>query len=101
VNGQAVSGNYFETLVVQPGIGRLLTSEDDPQLVTVISYRLWLRRFGGDAGIIGRQILINNKHFTVVGVTPREFTGFNQGSHIDITVPLDAGAAMGCRHSGG
>jgi len=44
-NGQAVSGNYFKTLGVRAAIGRLLTSEDDPQLVSVISYGLWLRRF--------------------------------------------------------
>jgi len=94
VNGQTVSGNYFETLGVPAAIGRVLTTADDdipdgPQ-VCVISYGLWLRRFGGDVGVIGRKIGINGQAFVVLGVTPEGFTGFNQGVQIDVSVPSKA-----------
>lgn len=98
VNGQAVSGNYFDTLGVRALIGRVLTPEDDriadPQTVCVISYGLWLRRFGGVASVIGRKIQINTESFTVVGITPKEFIGFNQGAQIDISVPLNTASMV-------
>src|SRR5829696_3654421 len=65
--GQAVSGNYFTALGVQPAAGRLLTDEDDKGSATpvaVLSHRYWQKRFGGDASIVGKQININNLAFT-------------------------------------
>jgi predicted permease len=92
VDGQVVSGNFFETLGVSAALGRVLKPEDDripdARPVCVISYGLWQRRFGGDAGVIGRTIEINGHPLTVLGVTPKEFTGLNPDSPIDITVPL-------------
>jgi hypothetical protein len=59
VNGQSVSGNFFQTLGVKAVIGRVLTPEDDrtPEgpPVCVISYGLWMRRFGADPGAIWTQ----------------------------------------------
>ena len=70
-SGQAVSGNYFAGLGVQPLLGRLLTDEDDKPSaspVAVLSHRYWQQRFSGDAAIIGKQINLNKVAFTVVGV---------------------------------
>ena len=57
VEGELVSGNYFEVLGVTAARGRLITSADDESngadQVAVLSFRLWQRRFGGDAGAIG------------------------------------------------
>ena len=90
--GQLVSGNCFEVLGVSPVLGRLLQAADDRgpggPLVAVISYDFWHRRFGGDAGIVGRSFELMGQPFTVVGVTPREFFGLEPGRAIDITVPL-------------
>jgi len=90
--GQVASGNYYAGLGVQPLLGRLLTDEDDKPDATpvaVLSYRYWQKRFSGDAGIVGKQINLNNVAFTVIGVTPRGFDGAGQvGDTRDITVPL-------------
>jgi hypothetical protein len=80
-SGQAVSGNYYAGLGVQPLMGRTITDEDDKagaSPVAVLSYRYWERRFGGDKEIVGRQINLNNVAFTVVGVTPPGFEGTMQ-----------------------
>jgi predicted permease len=91
-SGQAVSGNYYAGLGVQAWIGRTITDDDDKAAaspVAVLSYRYWQRRFGEDAGIVGKQINLNNVAFTVIGVTPPGFDGTMQvGSSQDVTVPI-------------
>lgn len=92
VNGQTVTGNYFVGLGVQPLLGRLLTDEDDRAVATpvaVLSYRYWQKRFGGEATVVGTQINLNNRAFTVIGVTPPGFDGTGQvGETTDVTIPL-------------
>jgi predicted permease len=77
--GYLVSGNYFDLLGVRAIRGRMFTQEEDripgAHPVVVISYQCWLNRFGGDPAVIGQTITINNHSFTVVGITPPEFTG--------------------------
>ena len=91
-NGQAVSGNYFIGLGVQPLLGRLMTDEDDKataNAVAVLSYRYWQKRFNGEAAIVGKQINLNNVSFTVIGVTPPGFDGtMDIGSTQDVTIPI-------------
>lgn len=92
VSGQAVSGNYYAGLGVRALLGRTLDDADDragASPVAVLSQRYWQRRFGGDPGVIGKQINLNNAAFTVVGVTPQGFEGAGQvGSMQDVTFPL-------------
>ncbi|HEY8227945.1 MAG TPA: ABC transporter permease [Pyrinomonadaceae bacterium] len=92
VNGQVVSGNYFYTLGVPPLEGRLINDADDNTAstpVAVISYRYWITRFGGDKGIVGKQVNLNSLPFTIVGVTPSGFEGTGQvGSTQDVSIPL-------------
>lgn len=89
---QVVSGNYYSALGVQPALGRMIAGNDDHPAappVAVISDRYWQRRFNKDHGVLGKQVRLNNVAFTVVGVTPPEFTGTGQvGSSPDISVPL-------------
>ena len=91
-NGQVASGNYYAGLGVRSLLGRVMTDNDDkPNAapVAVLSYRYWQKRFGADAGIVGKQINLNNVAFTVIGVTPQGFDGAGQvGDTRDITVPL-------------
>jgi len=79
VEGEFVSGNYFEVLGVQAAHGRLIAAFDEPgsdaNRVAVISYRLWQRRFGGDPGAVGRTIQLDSHDFTVVGVASEAFDG--------------------------
>src|SRR3569832_2253501 len=91
-NGQGVTGNYYAALGVQPAIGRLLTDEDDKPgapPVAVLSHRYWQKRFGGDAGVVGKQINLNNVPFTVVGVSSKGIDGtMGVGSSQDVTVAV-------------
>src|SRR5437879_7105556 len=76
LQGAAVSADLFPTLAVQPLIGRLFVESDDREGAAgtmLLSYRLWQTQFGGDAGVIGRDVLLDSEKFTVVGVMPREF----------------------------
>jgi predicted permease len=76
VQGAAVSHDLFPTLAVQPLIGRLFVESDDREGAAgtmLLSYRLWQTQFGGDPGVVGRELLLDNETFTVVGVMPREF----------------------------
>src|SRR5215213_10811995 len=90
--GQAVSGNYYAGLGVQPAVGRLLTDEDDKAgapPVAVLSHRYWQKRFGSDASVVGKQINLNNVPFTVVGVSARGFDGtMGVGTSLDVSIPL-------------
>jgi predicted permease len=92
VSGQTVTGNYHVGLGVRPLLGRLLTGDDDKPSanpVAVLSYRYWQKRFSGDAGVVGKQINLNNRAFTVIGVTPPGFDGAGQvGATQDVTIPL-------------
>jgi len=91
-NGQAVSGNYYTGLGVQPAAGRLLTDEDDKAGVTpvaVLSHRYWQKRFGGNPAVVGKQINLNNVAFTIVGVSARGFDGaMGVGTTEDVTIPI-------------
>jgi putative ABC transport system permease protein len=55
-----------------PAMGRLFTEEEEAQgeRLILLSHGLWMRRFGGDAGVIGRRISVNREAYTVVGVMP-------------------------------
>ncbi|HEV2386210.1 MAG TPA: ABC transporter permease [Candidatus Acidoferrales bacterium] len=79
LNGSVVSQNYFHVLELSPFLGRFFVREEDQapgrNPVAVISYALWQRRFGGDAGILGKTVQLNGTVFTIVGVAPKGFQG--------------------------
>ena len=95
VPGQRVSGNYFDVLGVRAALGRTLTPADDAPgsggpdgPVVVISHALWKRRFGMSPTVLGKQIEIEKKAWTIVGVTPPEFFGLIVGGPVDLTIPV-------------
>jgi putative ABC transport system permease protein len=72
-----VAPNYFEVLGVLPKMGRgFFEAEGHPggNAVVVISDGLWRRRFGADAGVLGRSINLSLHAYTVVGVMPAGFS---------------------------
>ncbi|HYY98875.1 MAG TPA: ABC transporter permease [Pyrinomonadaceae bacterium] len=77
--GYLVTGNYFDVLGVRPALGRALTPEDDraplASPVAVLSHGGWVRRFGADPSVVGKDILLNGHPFRVVGVMPEGFSG--------------------------
>jgi len=91
VDAQAVSGEVLPILEVQPIRGRLFTLQEDKDdaRVAVISYRLWQSWFGGDEGILGRQLQVNSRTFTVIGVLPPDFYFNTRSSDIWLTLGLN------------
>src|SRR5271154_4404997 len=87
-----VTGNYFPVLGVKPALGRLIlgSEEDQPgeQPVVVLGYSYWQRRFGGDPGVIGKQVRVNGKQDTIIGVVPRQFLGAISIIEMDMYMPL-------------
>src|SRR5439155_642696 len=74
--GEFVSGNYFTMFGIRPYAGRMLTDTDDQAStppVAVISYRLWQEKYGSDPSVVGSVFNLNDKPFTVVGITPPDF----------------------------
>ncbi len=92
VDGELVTGNYFDVLGVQPGLGRLLVASDDvvpdASPVAVLSFSYWQRRFGSDPAVVNQSILINGRPFTVLGVAPPGFHSVVMGDTPDLFVPM-------------
>jgi hypothetical protein len=90
--GELVSGNYFETLGVQPFLGRLIGPEDDrtpgAHPLAVLSYGYWQRRFGSDPAVVGKDIILNDNPIRVIGITPPGFYGTEMARNPDIRVPM-------------
>jgi predicted permease len=89
-----VTGHYFDTLGVPALLGRVITPRDDTRTsadgpVAVISYRLWQSRFGGDADVVGRRLVVERVPFTIVGVTPPSFFGSEVGRSFDVALPMN------------
>jgi putative ABC transport system permease protein len=76
LDGRSVTANLFSVLGASPALGRDFRPEDDvpgAAPVVILSHGLWLRRFGGDPQIIGKEIWLNYEKTTVIGVMPRGF----------------------------
>ncbi len=77
--GYTVTGNYFEVLGLKPALGRLISWDDDrtrgAHPVTVISHQCWQQRFGGNPAILGKEVIVNGRNFSVIGVAPPGFVG--------------------------
>ena len=92
----SATGNYYSELGVAPYLGRLLTSEDvnphagSTSQVAVIGYEFWQQRLGGAGDVIGKQIRIEARPFTIVGVTRKWFTGMTPGELPEVTIPITA-----------
>src|SRR5689334_23504625 len=95
--GSFVSENYFTMLGGTTQLGRFFTPEEDSvpgrDAVVVLSHGFWQRRFGGDTQLVGRNIKLNGKAFTVVGITHPEFVGLRQEMP-DVWLPLAMRGAM-------
>jgi predicted permease len=91
VNARGGSWNLFPLLGVRAAIGRtFVESEDRPDGTAVLlAWNLYERRFGGDPSIVGRQIHLDDKPYTVIGVLPKWFT--YPDSKVQLWVPYASG----------
>jgi predicted permease len=89
-----VSGNFFTALSLQPAAGRLYRPDEaetpgEPLLV-VLGYSYWQKIFHGDSRAIGRQIVVNGKSATIIGVAPRQFQGMYSIFETHVYLPMSA-----------
>lgn len=66
-----VSGNWFDVMGLEPALGRLIATSDDGATaapVSVLAHQFWLAHFGGDPGVVGRTVRLNDMVSTIVGV---------------------------------
>jgi putative ABC transport system permease protein len=76
IQGASVTAEIFPILGVQPVLGRYFTAEDDretAQGTLLLSYSLWQMGFGGDGGVLGRKVTLDDKTYTIIGVMPKDF----------------------------
>src|SRR5262249_12538955 len=76
IEGTQVGDGYFEIMRGSPLLGRVFSADeqvDGKDFVIVLGYGLWQRRFGGDPGVVGRQISLSGRPYTIVGVMPQSF----------------------------
>ena len=92
VAAELVSGTYFPVLGVSTVLGRAFTPDDDRvrdgHPLVVLSYDYWKQRFGGDAQIVGKTVLVNNYQMTIIGVAQPGFDGVELGYATKIFVPV-------------
>ncbi len=106
LRGRTVNWNFFQLLGVQPQLGRLFVESDDrygAAPTALISNAMWKERFGGQASVVGKKLLLNGDAYEVIGVLPPGFEYFRAD---DLYVPIglslkpktafvDRGSAMG------
>jgi predicted permease len=93
LTGILVAEGFFQTLGVEPALGRLFKAEEfvkHAQPVGLLTYPVWKRQFGGDPDVVGRTIDLNNTSVTVIGVLPETFdfgSVFSPGAKVDLFAP--------------
>ncbi|MFA5909691.1 MAG: ABC transporter permease [Vicinamibacterales bacterium] len=73
LNGRDVSADHFTVFGVQPILGRAFRADEDQpgaDRVIMLSHAAWQQHFGGDRGILGRTVLLDNEPYQVIGVLP-------------------------------
>jgi predicted permease len=83
-----ITANFFQVLGVEPAVGRFFHRDETSagqHTVAILSHRLWQQRFGGDAAVIGRHILVDGQPHVVVGVMP---AGLDLPTPADLWLPL-------------
>jgi putative ABC transport system permease protein len=91
VQAMNVTPNLFSVLNTQPFAGRTFAEDDlreRQSQVVLISYGFWQRHFGGDRNIIGRDLTLDDKNYSVVGIMPRDFEFPIQEEKVEMWAPL-------------
>jgi predicted permease len=87
-----VSGNFFQALGLRPAAGRLVYGEEaerpGAEPVVVLGYAYWKKRFNADPHVIGRQVRLNGRVVTIVGVAPEGFHGLCSLVDMQAYIPL-------------
>jgi predicted permease len=96
------SGNYFDTLGVQPYLGRFFHDSDEhgpnSSPYIVLSYPFWKSHFQANPEVIGRRVQLNSHPFTILGVAPQTFRGTELFFTPDLWVPVVNDSQTGALH---
>lgn len=95
VRGVRISPVFFRMLGVEAAFGRTFRDEEavpGRDRVVVLSHTLWVRRFAGDPAIVGRDVLVDGRPLTVVGVLPKQFQFYQPD--LDLWMPLAEDEAL-------
>jgi putative ABC transport system permease protein len=93
VAGASVSPRFFAVLNVKPSRGRVFSDEEGQvghEQVAMIKETLWERRYNSDPNLVGQQIKVDGRNFTVVGILPKDFNFPVNGSEVWIPLAFDA-----------
>jgi putative ABC transport system permease protein len=77
LDARMVGADYFKVMRTTPLLGRDFTEQDDQPgaaAVTILSYPFWQKRFAGDPNIVGKDIVLDDNPYTVIGVMPESFS---------------------------
>ncbi|HLK51940.1 MAG TPA: ABC transporter permease [Candidatus Angelobacter sp.] len=88
--GFEVSDNFFSALGIEPMLGRSFLPEETVKggsPAVVLCYGFWQDQFNADKGVLGRTVRLSGTDFTIVGVTPKTFTGMDQYVRPSFIVP--------------
>lgn len=99
---RAVTADFFQRIGVQPILGRAFVPAADQHgndHVVILSHRLWSRRFGGDAGIVDKNLVLNGERYQVIGILPPDFAWNNRRT--DVWLPFATGPDRDYRATSG
>ena len=92
VFGEVITGNYFPMLGVPAQMGRTFSPDDDvapgAHPVVLLSHGYWQRTFAGDQEVVGRELRVSGRLYTIVGVMPEDYPGSIRGLVPDIYLPF-------------
>ena len=92
VFGEVITGNYFPMLGVPAQMGRTFGPDDDvapgAHPVVLLGHGYWQRTFAGDQEVVGRELRVSGRLYTVVGVMPENYPGSIRGLVPDIYLPF-------------
>ena len=94
VNAIMMTGSAFQFLGLTPVLGRYIVPSDapegqDPQPVTVLSYKFWQRHYRGDPAVVGKTIQLTHKTYTILGVMPPRFTWMDGDVYLPLKLESD------------
>ena len=92
ISGEVVTGNYFSLLGVEALVGRTILPGDDvnpgAHPVVVLSHKYWHTAFGGDPTVVGREMRLSGRPYTILGIAPPEFMGSFRGMEPAVYTPM-------------
>ena len=96
VSAVLVTAGFFRTLGTQPALGRFFAPDEERaegSKAIVLGYELWMSRFNGDRGVVGRTVDVSGQPYIVIGIAPPEFTGIDL-QRVDAWLPIGAATTM-------